>query len=88
MLFRSIFFSPADLGRPLWVGPEVPADRVEALRRAFDLTMADREFLEEARRASIDIEPTRGVDAQAMVARVLGAPAHVLERARGFASAN
>ena len=82
-----VYFATADMARPLWVGPDVPAERVEALRRAFDATMVDREFLDEARRAGVDIEPTGGVAVQAIVAGILGAPPAVLERARRFAEA-
>ena len=82
-----VYFATADMARPLWVGPEIPSERVDALRRAFDATMADRDFLDDARRVNVDIEATGGAGAQAIVAGILGAPARVLERARKFAEA-
>lgn len=81
-----IYFATADLARPLIVGPDVPAERVEALRKAFDDTMTDTDFLDEARRVNIDIEPTGGAEVQRMVERILGAPARVLDRARTFSA--
>ena len=84
-LLLEIYFATADMARPLLVGPDVPGERVEALRRAFDATMADSEFLEEAKRINIDIEATGGADVQKIVMRILGAPPHVLARARKFA---
>ena len=79
-----IYFATADMARPLWVGPDVPADRVAALRKAFDATMTDRDFIEEARKINIDVEATGGAEVQRIVARILGAPARVLDRARKF----
>ena len=40
-----------EYGRPFFVPPGVPADRVQALRRAFDATMKDPEFLADADQA-------------------------------------
>ena len=79
-----IYFATADMARPLWVGPDVPADRVAALRKAFDATMNDKDFIEEARKINIDVEATGGAEVQRIVARILGAPARVLDRARKF----
>ena len=42
------FSSSIEYGRPLLLPPEVPADRVQLIRRAFDATMKDPAFLEEA----------------------------------------
>ena len=46
------------VGRPIAVGPNVPADRLAMLREAFDRTVADTEFLEEAHKRNIEIQPT------------------------------
>ena len=40
--------------------PNVPADRVNAIRRAFDATMKDKEFLAEAEKLKIEIDPLTG----------------------------
>ena len=79
-----IYFATADMARPLWVGLDAPADRVAALRKAFDATMTDRDFVEEARKINIDVEATGGAEVPRIVARILGAPARVLDRARKF----
>src|SRR5262245_65122241 len=44
-------------GRPVAAPPGVPADRLAALRRAFDLTMKDPEFIAEAEKLQLEIEP-------------------------------
>ena len=83
----ALYFATADMARPLWVGPDVPLDRVAALRKAFDATMGDTDFIEEARRINIDVEATSGAEVQRIVQRILGAPARVLDRARKFSEA-
>src|SRR5262249_43202601 len=50
------------ISRPLAAPPEVPDDRVKLLRRAFDATMKDQEFLSEAQRSGFDIDPMTGED--------------------------
>jgi tripartite-type tricarboxylate transporter receptor subunit TctC len=70
-------------GRPYFLPPDVPPARVEALRRAFDATMADPAFLEEAKLKKIDVDPMRGEDVQALIAQVhQNTPATVVERVR------
>src|SRR6266700_600934 len=41
-----LIFSPLALGYPSFMGPGVPPERVEIMRRAFDKTMRDAEFIE------------------------------------------
>jgi len=50
--------------------PNVPADRVEALRRAFDATMKDPQFLADAQRLQLDIDPLTGEQVAALVEQV------------------
>ena len=45
-----------EYGRPFFVPPDVPADRVQALRRAFDATMKDPEFLADAKKLKLEID--------------------------------
>jgi tripartite-type tricarboxylate transporter receptor subunit TctC len=52
--------SAADFGRAIFAPPGTPPDRVDALRRAFDETMKDPEFLAEAERLQLPIEPRTG----------------------------
>ena len=44
-------------GRPFAAPPGVPADRVTALRRAFEDTLKDPEFISEAAKMQLEIEP-------------------------------
>jgi tripartite-type tricarboxylate transporter receptor subunit TctC len=80
-LFQLIF-GPWAYGRPLLAPPDVPQDRVAALRAAFAAAVADPQFLAEAKRINMEIQPT-GPDAiAALVDEILRTPAPVVERAR------
>ena len=49
-----------EFGRPFFMPPNVPAERVNAIRRAFDAVMKDKEFLDEADKLKIEIDPLGG----------------------------
>ena len=72
----------AQLGRPLATAPDVPKERVEALRAAFDAMMKDADFLREAASLNFDVAPVRGEAMQKIVADVLATPKPLRERAR------
>jgi len=57
--------------RAVFTQPGVPADRVEALRRAFDETVKDPAFLAEMTRLQTVIEPSRGEEVQDAVKAIL-----------------
>jgi tripartite-type tricarboxylate transporter receptor subunit TctC len=71
-----------EFGRPFFLPPGVPADRVEALRRAFDATVRDPAFLGEAALAKIDIDPLNGEQVQTLVEEIARTPADVVARVR------
>jgi tripartite-type tricarboxylate transporter receptor subunit TctC len=73
-----------DFGRPFFLPPNVPADRVAALRKAFDDTMKDPAFLAEAEKLKLDIDPLNGAQVSALVTRVLATPKDVVERVRNI----
>jgi tripartite-type tricarboxylate transporter receptor subunit TctC len=70
------------VGRPILTAPDVPADRVRALRKAFDETLADPQFLAAAKHANIYISPVGGEELQAMVDRIAGPSESVLTMLR------
>jgi tripartite-type tricarboxylate transporter receptor subunit TctC len=55
-----LIFSSGEAGRPYAAPPSIPADRLEALRRAFDATMKDPEFVSTARKQNLDLDPRTG----------------------------
>ena len=67
---------------PFAAPPGVPAERITMLRRAFDATMKDPEFLAEAKKMLLDVEPSTGEATQAVVGKLYATPAAVVERAK------
>ena len=67
-------------GRPILTTPGVPAERLAALRRAFDATMRDAEFLAEAKKRNMDVNPTSGEDLQALAANVANTPVVLIRK--------
>jgi tripartite-type tricarboxylate transporter receptor subunit TctC len=73
--------SSATIGRPLAAPSGVPKERVEALRKAFDDTMKDPDFLAEAAKAGMVIKPLGGNDLQKLATEVARSPAEEVKRA-------
>ena len=73
-------FSAFQIGRPFFVGDGVPADRVTALRRAFDQAMQDPELLAEAARLDQEINPTTGEEMQRILADAYATPKELTAR--------
>lgn len=68
--------------RPFLAPPGVPADRVAALRHAFDLTMKDPAFLADAARSRMEVSPVTGKKVAQLINEVLATPSDIVARAR------
>jgi tripartite-type tricarboxylate transporter receptor subunit TctC len=68
-ILKAVMNSTA-LGLSLFTAPGVPADRLTALRRAFDATMADADFLSELKTEGGSASPLPGERLQALVSEV------------------
>jgi tripartite-type tricarboxylate transporter receptor subunit TctC len=79
-----LMVGPGAMARPFAAPPGVPASRAALLRRAFDATMKDAEFLAEAAKIQADIQPTTGEDVQKLVTRLYTTPKPVIERVKKF----
>jgi len=78
----TLFSTAAAVGRSIMSPPGIPADRVTALRRAYDATVKDPAFMAEARKTHTDIDRLPGEKLQAMVEELVRAPKQVIARAR------
>ncbi len=72
----------ASFGRTLAAPPGVPADRVAALRKAFDATMNDPKFRAAAKKRKMDLAPLSGAELQKMVLEHLATPADIVKVAK------
>jgi tripartite-type tricarboxylate transporter receptor subunit TctC len=70
------------LGRPMAATPDVPEDRLAALRAAYRATMADPAFLAEAANLNFEVAPVYGEDMQKIVGEVMSTPKELAARAR------
>ena len=60
--------------------PDVPADRVAALRNAFDATVLDPDFLADAQKQGLEIVPGRGDEVREVVEHTLATPPELVAR--------
>ena len=79
-VLRFIFARQA-LGAPYVAPPGVPVNRLTALRRAFDATMGDGDFLADALRLEIAVQPISGDAIDDMLAQLTAVSAAIRERA-------
>ena len=78
----SAVVNAAEIGTAFFTSPGVPKDRVETLRRAFDATMKDPEFLAEAEKTKLTVGPLPGEELQKLVADVAAISPAILEKVR------
>jgi tripartite-type tricarboxylate transporter receptor subunit TctC len=76
-----LIFTQLVLGRPFMAPPGIPEDRKMALRRAFDDTMKDPEFLEEAAKIDLEISPVGAQAIDELLAELYKTPKSVVEKA-------
>jgi tripartite-type tricarboxylate transporter receptor subunit TctC len=71
-----------EFGRPFFMPPNVPPERVEAIRRAFDATMKDPAYLAEAEKLKIEVDPLTGEQVAALIEQIYRTPADTVARVR------
>jgi tripartite-type tricarboxylate transporter receptor subunit TctC len=76
-----LIFARQVMGRPFLAPPGVPADRAEALRRAFMDTMNDSDFLADAKKSQFEITPVSGERVQELVNEIYRTPTDIARRA-------
>ena len=68
------------MARPLVLPPDVPVERIEALRAAFDATMKDPQYIEEATRIGLEINPLGGAAIARLIEQVQSTPQAAVAR--------
>jgi tripartite-type tricarboxylate transporter receptor subunit TctC len=76
-----LFLASQETARPFAAPPDLPADRKAALIRAFDATMKDPEFLAEAQKLNMDVNPLSSKGVDDILADLYATPKAVLEKA-------
>jgi tripartite-type tricarboxylate transporter receptor subunit TctC len=70
--------APQAMARPFAAPPGVPEDRLSALKKAFDATMKDPAFLEDAAGMGLDVNPVSGQELQSLVQHLYSTPKDVI----------
>jgi tripartite-type tricarboxylate transporter receptor subunit TctC len=76
----AFYTSSAAVSRSLLATPGIPAERVKALRAAFQATTHDPEFLAEIKKTKSEFDPATGEYLQELAAKVAATPKAVIER--------
>jgi tripartite-type tricarboxylate transporter receptor subunit TctC len=62
--------------------PGTPAEQIAILRDAFDRTVKDKDFLDDAERMHIEIDPLSGAQVQSLVEKIYATPSDIVEQAK------
>ena len=77
---------PQEFGRPIVSTPAVPADRLKALRAAFEATMRDPAYVADANKAKQFIDPMTGPEIEALLKKAYAYPKDIVTRAAKYAN--
>ena len=69
-----LILSRQHIARPFTLPPGVPEDRVEALRRAFDATMKDKDFRTESQKTELEVAPVTGAEMTTLIRELYASP--------------
>ena len=75
-------FARQAIGYPYTAPPNVPADRLEAIRKAFQATLQDPEFLAATAKAGLLVDGMTGQQLQALLQSLYSMPPAIAERAK------
>lgn len=70
------------IARSIAVGPGVPSDRVAALRAAFAKTVADPQFLADAKKRRLSVNPRKWQQTEALVKKIVSASPELVARVK------
>jgi len=77
-----VLCAPASLGYPSFMGPGVPRERVEAVRRAYQQTLKDPEFIESIQKGGLDLDPIAPGELEEVTRSIYALPPAAVESAR------
>jgi tripartite-type tricarboxylate transporter receptor subunit TctC len=76
-----IIFGYPYMARPFGGPPGIPADRAAALRKAFDSTLKDKAFLEEAEKSRLEVRLITGAEIDKFLGDIYRSPKPIVDRA-------
>jgi tripartite-type tricarboxylate transporter receptor subunit TctC len=76
----NLMYARQVIGRPFLTPPDVPADRLKALRDAWMATVKDPAFLAEAKKLDVDIDPVTFQELDKLIADLYATPPAIIKR--------
>jgi tripartite-type tricarboxylate transporter receptor subunit TctC len=76
-----LMLAAQEMARPFAAPPGIPSDRAAALAAAFDATMKDPDYLADAKKSRIDVNPVSGADIQKLLAELYATPKDIIKKA-------
>jgi tripartite-type tricarboxylate transporter receptor subunit TctC len=76
-----VLAAPEEMGRPFFMPAGTPKPYVEAMRKAFDATLKDPDFLAEAEKARLEVDPLTGVQMENLLKSAYETPKPLVEQA-------
>jgi tripartite-type tricarboxylate transporter receptor subunit TctC len=83
-----LIFARNVIGRPYLAPPNLPPDRLATLRQAFMDTMKDKDFLAEAQKTDLEVNPVSGEDVEKLVKEVYATPPDIIAKTKAAAAMN
>ena len=77
-----LIYSRQVMGRPFVAPPDVPDERIKALRAAFAATMKDPKFLADAKKQDLEITPVSGEGINKLIDRIYSSSPKVVAMAK------
>lgn len=77
-----LLFARTEYARPYFLPPDVPAERVRALRSAFEATMKDRAFIADMEKLQFEVSPMTGEALQALVGELAATRPDIVARVK------
>jgi len=77
-----LVLSRQTMGRPFMAPPGLPKERAAALRKAFDDTMKDPEFLAEMQKRGQEVNPVSGIELDKLIGELYSTPKDVVEETK------
>lgn len=79
-----LLFVADDMGRPFAMPPGTPRGMVEIIRRAFDAAVRDKEFLADAEKRLLEVDPLTGEEMERLLRQAFATPQPLVKKAAGF----
>ena len=73
-------YAGAGIGRPFIAPPGMPADRMKMMQDAFMATMKDADFLADAKKQKLDVDPEDGEHLTAYVKKIYATPNPIMDK--------